>query len=193
MLGADTFIRVGTCGGMQQQVLPGDVIIANSAIRAEGTSREYLPIEFPAVADYTVLTALAAVFWVLLLLPNVRTETHSWAYIAPMVLGLLAVAYELMALWRLLTAGQRVTREHSDKISGRIQFVSVAHTVLALCALAGAVVMLCTNPFSNRNLLLRCGAFLWAVCGAVMAFTLAMYIPVFVKMNREAKADAGEK
>ena len=32
-----------------------------------------------------------------------------------------------------------------------------------------------------------------AVCGAVMAFTLAMYIPVFVKMNREAKADAGEK
>ena len=117
---------------------------------------------------YTVLTALAAVFWVLLLLPNVRTETHSWAYIAPMVLGLLAVAYELMALWRLLTAGQRVTREHSDKIFGRIQFVSVAHTVLALCALAGAVVMLCTNPFSNRNLLLLCGAFLWAACGAAM-------------------------
>ena len=58
MLGADTFIRVGTCGGMQQQVLAGDVIIANSAIRAEGTSREYLPIGFPAVADYTVLTAL---------------------------------------------------------------------------------------------------------------------------------------
>ena len=85
-----------------------------------------------------------------------------------MVLGLLAVAYELMALWRLLTAGQRVTREHSDKIFGRIQFVSVAHTVLALCALAGAVVMLCTNPFSNRNLLLLCGAFLWAVCGAAM-------------------------
>ena len=38
----------------------------------------------------------------------------------------------------------------------------------ALCALAGAVVMLCTNPFSNRNLLLLCGAFLWAVCGAAM-------------------------
>lgn len=57
-LGADTFLRVGTCGGMNQKVLAGDVIIANSAIRAEGTSREYMPLEFPAVADYEVLTAL---------------------------------------------------------------------------------------------------------------------------------------
>jgi len=59
MLGADTFIRVGTCGGMNIDVLAGDVIIANSAIRAEGTSREYMPIEFPAVADFAVLRALA--------------------------------------------------------------------------------------------------------------------------------------
>lgn len=59
MLGADTFIRVGTCGGMNTRVLAGDVIIANSAIRAEGTSREYMPIEFPAAADFDVLRALA--------------------------------------------------------------------------------------------------------------------------------------
>ena len=58
MLGADTFIRIGTCGGMNTKVLAGDIVIANSAIRAEGTSREYMPIEFPAVADYDVLTAL---------------------------------------------------------------------------------------------------------------------------------------
>ena len=57
-IGADTFIRVGTCGGMQYKVKPGDVIVASAAIRAEGTSREYMPIEFPAVSDYEVLSAL---------------------------------------------------------------------------------------------------------------------------------------
>ncbi|WP_323089764.1 uridine phosphorylase [Allobaculum sp. JKK-2023] len=59
-LGADTFIRVGTCGGMQPEVESGSVMIANGAVRAEGTSREYAPIEFPAVADFDVVNALVA-------------------------------------------------------------------------------------------------------------------------------------
>lgn len=58
-IGVDTFIRVGTCGGMQMNVNPGDLIIASGAIRMEGTSREYLPIEFPAVADFEVTSALS--------------------------------------------------------------------------------------------------------------------------------------
>lgn len=57
-LGADTFIRIGTCGGMNENVVPGTLVIATGAIRAEGTSREYLPIEFPAVADHAVTCAL---------------------------------------------------------------------------------------------------------------------------------------
>ena len=56
--GADTFLRVGTCGGMQPEVIPGSVIVATGAIRMEGTSKEYLPIEFPAVADFDVTCAL---------------------------------------------------------------------------------------------------------------------------------------
>ena len=56
--GVKTFIRVGTCGGMALQVCGGDVVVATGAIRAEGTSREYLPIEFPAVADLAVCNAL---------------------------------------------------------------------------------------------------------------------------------------
>lgn len=56
--GADTFIRVGTSGGMRLDVMGGDVVIANGAIRMEGTSREYAPIEWPAVADVEVVTAL---------------------------------------------------------------------------------------------------------------------------------------
>lgn len=58
--GADTFIRVGTCGGMQLDVESGDIVIASGAIRMEGTSREYAPIEFPAVANIEITNALMA-------------------------------------------------------------------------------------------------------------------------------------
>ena len=57
-LGADTFVRVGTCGGIALEVQSGDVVVATGAVRMEGTSREYAPIEFPAVPHYQVLTAL---------------------------------------------------------------------------------------------------------------------------------------
>ena len=57
-LGADTFIRVGTCGGIKLEVRSGDVVVATGAVRMEGTSREYAPIEFPAVPDFRVLQAL---------------------------------------------------------------------------------------------------------------------------------------
>lgn len=56
--GADTFIRVGTCGGIDTNVKSGDLVIATGAVRMEGTSREYAPIEFPAVADYRIVQAL---------------------------------------------------------------------------------------------------------------------------------------
>lgn len=56
--GADTFIRVGTCGGMDMNVQSGDLVIATGAIRMEGTSKEYAPIEYPAVADLDMVNAL---------------------------------------------------------------------------------------------------------------------------------------
>ncbi|MFU0800940.1 MAG: uridine phosphorylase [Xylanivirga thermophila] len=56
--GADTFIRVGTSGGMDIRVKGGDLVIPNGAIRYDGTGREYMPLEFPAVSNYEVLTAL---------------------------------------------------------------------------------------------------------------------------------------
>ena len=57
-VGAEVFIRVGTCGGMQLDVKGGDLVIATGAIRMEGTSKEYAPIEFPAVANLDVVNAL---------------------------------------------------------------------------------------------------------------------------------------
>ncbi len=59
-IGADTFIRVGTCGGIDRKVRSGDVIVVTGAVRMEGTSREYAPLEFPAVADFDVTLALVA-------------------------------------------------------------------------------------------------------------------------------------
>jgi uridine phosphorylase len=56
--GVDTFIRVGTCGGMADEVKGGDLVIPQAAIRMEGTTREYVPIEFPAVANLDVVNAL---------------------------------------------------------------------------------------------------------------------------------------
>lgn len=56
--GADTFIRVGTSGGIDLSVKSGDLVIATGAVRMEGTSKEYAPIEYPAVADIEVVNAL---------------------------------------------------------------------------------------------------------------------------------------
>ena len=57
-IGANTFIRVGTCGGIDMEVMPGDVVVATGAVRFEHTSMEYAPIEFPAVPDFDVTAML---------------------------------------------------------------------------------------------------------------------------------------
>lgn len=57
-IGGKYFIRVGTCGGMDLDVKSGDLVIATGAIRMEGTTKEYAPVEFPAVANYEIATAL---------------------------------------------------------------------------------------------------------------------------------------
>jgi len=57
-ISADTFIRVGTSGGIQPGTKTGDIAIVTAAIRDEGTTQQYLPLEFPAVADIDVVHAL---------------------------------------------------------------------------------------------------------------------------------------
>ncbi|MBP7009674.1 MAG: uridine phosphorylase [Kiritimatiellae bacterium] len=56
--GADTFIRIGTCGALQREVKLGDLCITTGAVREEGTSRQYVPLSYPAVADLDVTLAL---------------------------------------------------------------------------------------------------------------------------------------
>ncbi len=58
LIGIEYLFRIGTCGGMQMDVEAGDLVVAQAAIRQEGTSKEYLPIEYPAVADIDCINAL---------------------------------------------------------------------------------------------------------------------------------------
>ena len=57
--GAHTFIRVGTCGGVAPEVHGGDLVVATAAVRQEGTTREYMPLEYPAAASFDIVRALA--------------------------------------------------------------------------------------------------------------------------------------
>jgi uridine phosphorylase len=58
LVGGKNFIRIGTCGALQKHVRLGDIIIASAAVRGDGTSREYFPLEYPAVADFHLLEAM---------------------------------------------------------------------------------------------------------------------------------------
>ncbi len=57
-LGVKTFVRVGTCGAIGEGVETGDVVISTAAVRLDGASEHYAPLEYPAVADFEVLRAL---------------------------------------------------------------------------------------------------------------------------------------
>lgn len=97
--GANTFIRVGTCGGMQTEIVGGDVVIATGAVRMEGTSREYAPIEYPAVADIDVVNALresAGALGVTAHTGVVQSKDSFYGQHSP---GIMPVGYELMNKW----------------------------------------------------------------------------------------------
>lgn len=59
LCGVHTMIRIGTCGGISTDVCAGDIVIASGAVRQDGTSREYAPLEFPAVPSYDAVAALS--------------------------------------------------------------------------------------------------------------------------------------
>lgn len=98
-IGADTFLRVGTCGGIADTVKAGDLVIASGSVRQEGTSREYAPIEFPAVANFDVLCALkesAAQRGYLAHLGVVQSKDSFYGQHAP---ERMPIAGELLAKW----------------------------------------------------------------------------------------------
>ena len=97
--GADTFIRVGTCGGIDLDVRSGDVVVATGAIRFEHTSREYAPIEYPAVANFEVTTALVQAARALGKRTQVGVVQCKDAFYGQHSPSRMPVSYELLNKW----------------------------------------------------------------------------------------------
>lgn len=57
-IGLKYFLRVGTCGAIQKHIKLGDVVISSAAVRLEGTSKDYAPIEYPAVPAFNFTSDL---------------------------------------------------------------------------------------------------------------------------------------
>ena len=98
-IGADTFIRVGTCGGIDLDVRSGDVVVATGAIRFEHTSREYAPIEYPAVANFEVTTALVQAARALGKRTQVGVVQCKDAFYGQHSPSRMPVSYELLNKW----------------------------------------------------------------------------------------------
>lgn len=98
--GAHTFIRVGTCGGMQEEVMGGDIVIATGAVRMEGTSREFAPIEYPAVADFNVTNALVSAAGKIGVINHVGVVQCKDSFFGQHEPGIMPVSYELENKWQ---------------------------------------------------------------------------------------------
>ncbi len=98
--GVDTFIRVGTCGGMQTSVNGGDLVVATGAVRMEGTSKEYIPIEYPAVPDLRVTNALADAAEALGMRYHTGVVQCKDSFYGQHDPGRMPVGYELENKWR---------------------------------------------------------------------------------------------
>lgn len=59
-LGIRTFLRIGTTGAIQPHINVGDILVTTGAVRLDGASRHFAPLEYPAVADFNCATALVA-------------------------------------------------------------------------------------------------------------------------------------
>lgn len=97
--GADTFLRIGTCGGMDIEVKGGDVVVATGAIRMEGTTKEYVPIEFPAVPNLEVTNALVKACKKLGISYHAGIVQCKDAFYGQHNPEIMPVSYELMQKW----------------------------------------------------------------------------------------------
>lgn len=136
-IGADTFIRVGTSGGMAEHVLGGDVVIASGAVRMEGTSREYAPIEFPAVADHDIVCALVEAAKGLDQRYHVGVVQCKDSFYGQHDPGRMPVSYELENKWRAwIRAGALASEMESAALFVAASFLRVR---------IGSVMLVCGN------------------------------------------------
>jgi len=121
--GADTFLRVGTCGGIDLNVRGGDIVVATGAVRMEGTSREYAPIEYPAVPDFEVTNALIKACRDLKLRHHVGVVQCKDAFYGQHEPEKMPVSYELCHKWE---AWKRLGCKASEMESAAL-FIVASH------------------------------------------------------------------
>jgi uridine phosphorylase len=98
-LGAHTLLRVGTCGGMQPQVRWGDLVVASAAVRDEGTTAQYVPAGYPAVAHGDAVHALRAAAADRVGPHHVGVVQSKDSFYGEMEPGRMPVAADLQARW----------------------------------------------------------------------------------------------
>ncbi len=122
-IGADTFIRVGTCGGIDINVKSGDVVVATGAVRFEHTSMEYAPIEFPAVADLDITNALRQASLAMGKTTHVGIVQCKDAFYGQHKPDRMPVSYELLQKWE---AWKRLGVKASEMESAALFVVAAA-------------------------------------------------------------------
>jgi len=104
-VGADTFIRVGTSGGVQPVTRVGDLVITSAAVRDEGTSQQYMPLAFPAVADLDVTLALREAAGRLGVPYHVGVTQSKDSFYGELQPERMPVADQLLSRWKAWMAG----------------------------------------------------------------------------------------
>jgi len=115
-IGADTFIRVGTSGGCQSNSQTGDIAIVTAAIRDEGTTRQYLPIEFPAVADVDIVLALREAAVTLEFPFQVGVTQSKDSFYGEVEMDRMPVSDQLKKRWNAWVAGGAICSEMESAV-----------------------------------------------------------------------------
>ena len=110
-VGADTFIRVGTSGHIQPDSVSGELAIISAAIRDEGTSKHYMPIEFPAVCNIEIVQSMRRAVTRLGLRHQVGISHSKDSYYGEVEPERSALPEELADLWRAWTIGGAICSE----------------------------------------------------------------------------------
>lgn len=141
-LGVRTFLRVGTTGAIQPHLEPGDVIVTTGAIRLDGASLHFAPMEFPAVADFACTTALVAAATDLGIEPHVGITASSDTFYPGQE--------------RYDTYSHRVTRRFRGSLEdwqamGVLNYEMEAATLFTMCASQGLQAGCVAGVLVNRT------------------------------------------
>ena len=143
-IGTDTFIRVGRSGALQKDLAVGSVVIATAAVRDEGTSRAYLPLEYPAVADLEVTNALvdaAAALGIAYRYGVIESKDAFYAEVRP---ESMPIAEELQARW--------LAYRRAGVLCSEMEAAALFTIASARGVRAGCVVQISDNQFAGHRL-----------------------------------------